>query len=167
MSEKRSRPKIETPSAVWLGAPYRCWAKTVDASDRGLRIMAPREMPPGARIVVYRVAGEGLGGGRVGTVVDQRGKIVAIDYDREESSDRRSALRRATHNLSARIRGAVTTTATVLDLSASGAAIRPLVPIRCGTKVTLEFLHRDVAVVHREAVVVRSDRETVGLRFAA
>ena len=166
MMERRRHRRVKPRGRVWVAAPYRCWAAIRDASDGGLAIVVPRSMRTGSRVIVYRSVGNGLGPGRLSTVQHAHGDHVGIAYDREESAERRGALRHATRSLSARISGAVATLATVLDLSASGAAIEPLLPLRRGARLTIELLHRDTVILKRDALVVRTDPVSVGLCFA-
>src|SRR5262245_16896082 len=138
---RRSKRAKSYRARAWVGPPIKGWVEVFDTSNGGIRLLLPREVGLGWPLTVYQMLGSRLGPGRVGTVVHGHGRSIGIRYERDLGSERRGALRRATRGISARVSGPVETRALVRDLSASGAAIEPMVPIRLGATVKCSFLH--------------------------
>lgn len=171
MQDRRRAPRMRAGYRLWLAPPHERWAMLIDVSNGGLRVAA-RGLTVGDSLVVRRELGDGLSEARVVEVVYSDGHRAGLRYrldrtaDLQGVRDRRAALRIATRGLTAWIRGgAVQTPAVVRDVSATGARIEPLLPLKRDQRVRAELVFGDVVVGARRALVVRSDGEDVGLRF--
>jgi hypothetical protein len=166
MLERRRSKRIKTHrDRAWIAAPVRRWGEVLDASSGGIRLLVPNGIGLGWPITVYHSQGARLGPGRVGKVVHNRGRGIGIEYARDLASERREALRHNTRGIRALISGSVETPAAVHNLSSSGAAIEPILPLRRGAKLRISFLFGSREVVTRTALVVRVASSVVGVRF--
>src|SRR5262249_35432129 len=142
---------------AWVGAPLRRWTEILDTSNGGIRLLLPEgALGLGWPITVYRLHGARLGPGHVGTVVHNQGRSIGIRYVRDLALERRKALRHTTQGISAVVSGPVETPASLRNLSSSGAAIEPILPIRRGARLTLSILFGSRVVATRRAIVVRT-----------
>src|SRR5262249_655336 len=134
LERRRSKRTKSYRGRVWVAAPTRCWADIRDASSGGMCIQLRTSVALGQTITVYRQLEARLGPGRVGTVVFVRGRSVGIRYSVDLASERRGALRHKTHGIRGWVSGPVETSAAIKNLSASGAAVAPMLPLRRGAK---------------------------------
>lgn len=170
MQERRRSQRMRAGYRVWLAPPHERWALVVDVGRDGMRI-ACSGLRVGGTLVVRRELGDGLSEARVAEVVYSDGHRAGLRYlldkpaDVQMRLDRRAAMRITTNGLRAWISGPVQTPAVVRDVSATGARLLPLLPLRRDLCVNAELLFADVVVGERRARVVRSDGDHVGIRF--
>lgn len=170
MQERRRAPRTRAAYRVWLAPPHERWVQAVDTSRDGLSVAAAG-LRVGATLVVRRELAVGLSEARVAEVIHVDGDRAGLRYLFAEPAelrgcrDRRSAMRIATHGLTAWISGPVHTPAVVRDVSATGARLEPLVPLPHDACVRAELLFADVVIGDRRARVVRTRGSEAGIRF--
>ena len=166
MLERRSWKRTHWQRGrVWVGAPIHRWAQALDASNGGIRLVAPEGVGMGCTITIYLLDGNELGPGRAGTVVHKHGRSVGIEFARHLAMERRGALRRDTRGIRAWLSGPVETLASVRNLSATGAEIEPILPLRHGVRLTVSIFHGSQVVATRDATVVRTSSTLAAVRF--
>jgi hypothetical protein len=162
MEERRARKRHPVEGgSVWIGAPHEGWATLVDVSSSGLALEGGPRLRRGQEVIIRRKLGPVLSAARVGVVVYGDAGRIGIrwiaDRHGELTGDRRRSLRRAIKGVRAWIYGAANTPAAVVDVSATGLRLEPLIPLRRGSTVLVALFYGEAAIGSRRAVVVRSD----------
>jgi hypothetical protein len=172
MEERRGKKRHPVGGgSVWIGAPHEGWATLVDISSSGLALEGGPRLRIGQEVIIRRKLGRVLSEARVGLVVYGDAGRVGIrwiaDRQGELTGDRRRSLRRAIKGVRAWIHGAANTPAAVVDVSATGLRLEPLIPLRRGSTVLVALFYGETAIGSRRAVVVRSDEDGAAVRLIA